>query len=122
MDMWWIGPFRLTKQLGADSFWVENSSRELCDVYRSQLKIYECSEEMAAIYPMCFRTKNANLGVEVVRQVKAVLRHRSTPENGLEFLTQLEGEDVSEATWEPMSVFVAINCRSWSEYCERFIL
>ena len=120
LDTWWRGPFKITHRTGEDSFRVENMTREAFDVHRSQLKKYERSEEMASIYPMCFRLHGGQNWLDTRKEVQAILGHRQTTSGELEFLTHWVGEGASEATWEPMSAFISLNCQPWNTYTEGF--
>ena len=122
LDAWWKGPYRITHRTGEDSFRVENTSKDAFDVHRSQLKIYECTEEMASIFPLCFRLHGGQPGCEIARKIHAILGHRRSPRGGLKSLTQWVGIDVQNAVWEPLSIFMGLNCQAWDEYSEKFSL
>ena len=49
--------------------------------------------------------------------VESIQRHRRTADGKLQFLTRWEGEDPSNASWEPVESFVEQSCYELVKYC-----
>jgi hypothetical protein len=113
---WWVGPCKVTRQIGETSYEVEVSSGKFTTLHVSQLKPHwdnEFSEEKLELFHFTPSKEEFDSTLDEW-EVEKVIRHRVNARGKLEFLVQWKG--FKEHTWEPLMNFIQRYNLDWREY------
>ena len=121
LDTWWIGPCEVKRRVGNLSYQVEVKPGITQDVHAEQLKPYINDVINGnALHLFHHMTGHQETGTGPDEwNVKEILRHRTKPNGAVEFLTQWEGTEGGEETWEPPSNFITRYCGEFVDYLKK---
>ena len=121
LDTWWLGPCKVLRRTGNLSYEIVVKPNVTQDVHLDQLKPY-CEDVLHGTGVELFHYSS---GYKVLHtqpdewDVERILRHRRNSQGKLEFLTQWEGADPGETTWEPAGNFVPRYNYKFVEYLQK---
>ena len=119
MASWWLGPCPVISRVGDSSYVVEVKPGVNTTAHVSQLKLY-LEEVTGESMPLHF-FKRGSGELELAPDewvVDKIIGHRLI-KGKFQFLTQWEGYDKSEATWEPVDHFIHRYSTDLPKYCKR---
>ena len=121
LDTWWVGPAKVTRRIGDQSYQVLVKPGVVHDVHMDQLKRY-VDDTLEGSRVELFHHSTGYKALETQPDewsVETISGHRRKKDGTWEFLTLWEGCPESEKTWEPAQNFITRYCVEFPEYLRK---